>query len=173
MLSNWIRWSGLAAVLGGALFIVADFPYLALPESDLQVTVQDVGIGFILVGLVGLHALQKGNYGLIGRVGFYMVVVGALTEILGSVLVILAGSALGWVMVVGFMTVIVGFWFYGAATLRAGILPRWCGVGLIVGTMLPLVLDPGGGLLQGLLWVALGYVLWSRGASAEQPSRVG
>ena len=84
----------------------------------------------------------------------------------------LEGNAFEWVMVVGFMTVIVGAIFYGAATLRAGILPRWCGVGFIVAPMSPLVLDAYGALLQGLLWVALGYVLWSRSALGELPSRV-
>jgi hypothetical protein len=117
--------------------------------------------------------LQKGTYGLIGRVGFYIVVVGGLTQILEAVFFISAGSALEWVGEVGFMTVIVGFWVFGAATLRAGILPWWCGVGLIVAIVLPLVLDPGGGSSQGLFWVALGYVLWSRrNEPAEQPSRV-
>ena len=148
--SNWIRWGWLAAVAGGVTFMVIDLLYLALPESDLLTVVTDVAITFILVGLVGLHTLQKGNYGLIGRIGFYMFVVGALTEMLGSVLVILEGSAFEWVMIVGFMTVIVGAIFYGAATLRAGILPRWCGVGFLGGPMSPFVLDASGGILHGL-----------------------
>ena len=171
--SNWIRLGGLAALLGGVTFIVVEPLYLMLPESNLVTVVTDVAITFILVGLVGLHTLQKGNYGRLGRIGFYMFVVGALTEMLGSVLVILAGNALEWVMAVGFMTVIVGSIFYGVATLRAGILPRWCGVGFIVAPMVPLVLDAYGALLQGLFWVALGYVLWSRRSEpAEQPSHV-
>ena len=171
--SNWVRLGGLAAVLGGATFIAVEPLYLMLPESDLVTVVTDVAIIFILVGLVGLHTLQKGNYGLLGRIGFYMFVVGALIEMLGSVLVILAGNALEWVMVVGFMTVIVAAILYGAATLRARILPRWCGVGFIVAPMLPLALDTYGALLQGLFWVALGYVLLSRRSEpAGQPSRV-
>lgn len=171
--SNWIRLGGLAALLGGATFIAVEPLYLTLPESDLVTLITDVAIALILVGVVGLHTLQKGNYGLIGRIGFYVFVVGALIEMLGSVLVILAGNALEWVMIVGFMTVIVGAILYGAATFRARVLPRWCGVGFIVAPMLPLALDTYGALLQGLFWVALGYVLLSRRSEpAGQPSRV-
>jgi hypothetical protein len=90
------------------------------------------------------------------------------------VLVFLVGNALEWVMIVGFMTVIVGAIFYGAATFRAGVLPRWSGAGFIVAPMLPLALDTYGALLQGLFWVALGYVLLSRKSEpAGQPSRAG
>lgn len=173
-LSNWIRWGGLAALLGGVTFVVVEPLYLMSPGSDLVALVTDVAIIFILVGLVGLHILQKGSYGLLGRLGFYIFVVGALIEVLGSVLVIAAGDALEWVMVVGFMTVILAAILYGAATLRAGVLPRWCGVGFIVAPMLPLALDTYGALLQGFFWVALGYVLWSRrSVPAGQPSSVG
>jgi hypothetical protein len=81
----------------------------------------------------------------------------------------------------------VGFVLYGAATLQARVLPRWCGVGFIVG--LPVWRGIGtvseyggllggtigwtlGGILFGLLWLALGYVLWSEsGAEAEPPAR--
>jgi hypothetical protein len=171
--SNWVRLGGLAALLGGVTFIVVEPLYLTSPESDLVTAVTDVAIIFILVGMAGLHTLQKGNYGLLGRIGLYMFVVGALIEVLGSVLVTVAGNALEWVMVVGFMTVILAAILYGAATLRARILPRWCGVGFIVAPMLPLALDTYGALLQGLFWVALGYVLWSRRSEpAGQPSRV-
>lgn len=172
MSSNWTRVGGLAAVLGGATFLAVEPLYLTSGESDLVTFITNVAIALILVGLMGLHILQKGNYGVIGRIGFYVFVAGALIEMLGSVLVILAGDALEWVMIVGFMTVIVGAIFYGAATFRARVLPRWCGVGFVVAPMLPLVFDTYGALLQGLFWVALGYVLLSRRSEpAGQPSR--
>ncbi len=82
---------------------------------------------------------------------------------------------------------LVGFVLYGAATLQARVLPRWCGIAFIV--FLPVAILLGGyapilgGVAStfggyapiwiGLVWLALGYVLWShRGAAAEQPSRV-
>jgi hypothetical protein len=82
----------------------------------------------------------------------------------------------------GIVGVIVGLVLYGAATLQARVLPRWCGVGFIVGLpvwwVLSVILGNEyggslGGMLFALLWLALGYVLWSRReALAEQPSRV-
>lgn len=54
--------------------------------------------------------------------------------------------------------VLVGFVLYGTATLQATrVLPRWCGVGLIVG--LPVTIFLGeiwGFVVFGILWLALG-----------------
>ena len=76
----------------------------------------------------------------------------------------------------GFLSTL-GLVLLGAATLRAGVLARWCGALLIVAVLgIPIYFalgNYGGAILYGLLWLALGYALWSqRGASAEQPSRV-
>ncbi len=69
-----------------------------------------------------------------------------------------------------------GFVLYGVATLRARVLPLWVGIAFIVGLPLRFAMfpiDPWGLTLFGLLWVALGYVLWSRReAVAEQTARV-
>ena len=75
------------------------------------------------------------------------------------------------------MLMIVGMMLYGAATLQARVLPRWCGLGFVVVPPLVLVLEVllegYGEVLFGLLWLAVGYALWSRRGTAEgQPSRV-
>ena len=69
---------------------------------------------------------------------------------------------------------LVGFVLYGAATLQAGILPRWSGVAFIVALPLVVILDlVVGSLVVGLVWLALGFALWRRGdVATEQPSRV-
>ena len=75
---------------------------------------------------------------------------------------------------IGTLGVLVGLVLYGTATLWARVLPLWSGVGLIVGLPIRLVLlpiEPWGLVLFGVLWLALGFVLWSRGAT-EQPARV-
>ena len=76
----------------------------------------------------------------------------------------------------GFLSTL-GLVLLGAATLRAGVLARWCGALLIVAVLgIPIYFalgNYGGAILYGLLWLALGYVLWSRReAATEQPSRV-
>ena len=69
-----------------------------------------------------------------------------------------------------------GLVLFGVATLVTRVLPLWVGVAFIVGVPIRYALfpiDPWGLTLFGLLWVALGYVLWSRReAVADQPSRV-
>jgi hypothetical protein len=55
---------------------------------------------------------------------------------------------------------LLGFLLLGIATLRARVLPQWAGVALIL--VLPvaaLLGDYGGGLVLGIVWLALGYVL--------------
>ena len=55
---------------------------------------------------------------------------------------------------------IVGFVLLGAATLRLEALPRWCSMPLIVCLPLAITLgDYGGGIVLGLLWLAVGYAL--------------
>ena len=183
--SDLIRWGGLAAMISGVLFIVL----FAIPESppgsfldNFGSVVFLVALLLLLAGLVGFHNLQKGNYGRIGRAGFYTVIVAASAQILAALVRLAGSTALEFLDSVGLLGVTVGFVLYGAATLQARMLPRWCGVGFIVGLPVWLVVSavlPGesggvlGGMLFGLLWVALGYVLWSqRGTTVEQPYRV-
>ena len=59
------------------------------------------------------------------------------------------------------------------ATLRAGVLPRWYGLALIVSMPVSLPLVTYGTALFGLTLVVLGYALWSRkGITTGQPPRV-
>ncbi len=175
--SDLIRWGGLATMATGVLFIVL----FAIPEpppgsflDDLGSVVFAVALILLLAGLVGFHTLQKGNYGRIGRAGFYTVIMGASAQIVATLVGLTGSTALEFLNFLGLIGVLVGFVLYGAATLQARVLPRWCGVGLIVGLPVTIALGLyGGNVLFGLFWLALGYVLWSwRGTAAEQPSRV-
>ncbi|MDQ3636486.1 MAG: hypothetical protein M3426_00610 [Actinomycetota bacterium] len=172
--SDLIRWAGLTAMLGGVAFIVMTLLGLAIPESAWTDVVFIVALLLVLVGLSGFHTLQKGSYGRVGRAGFYTVIVASLAQILGLVVLLAGSTALEWLIFpVGLLGVVVGFVLYGAATLQARVLPRWCGVGLIVGLPVWIVLGEYGVILFGLLWLALGYTLWSRsGAAVERPARV-
>jgi hypothetical protein len=140
------------------------------------------GILLMLVGLTGLHALQKESYGRVGRAGFYTIfvasavlILSAAAQILGSTVVLLGSTALGWfVFSVGLLGLLLGFVLYGVATLRAEVLPRWYGVALVVAVPFGFALMQYGGILLGLVFVALVYVLWLRGdALAEQPQHTG
>jgi hypothetical protein len=173
--SDLTRWGGLAAMVAGVAFIVDILFVFTVPEADWTNVVYIVAALLLVAGMVGLHALQKDNYGRIGRGGFWTVVVATLAQVLGIIVFLLGSRVLNWlVFPVGFLAVPVGLILYGAATLQARVLPRWCGLGLIIVPPVTVVLGDYGGMLFGLLWLALGYVLWSRreAAATEQPSRV-
>ncbi len=131
----------------------------------------------MLGGLAGFHALQATSYGGLGAVGFYAAFVGIALMLISTAATILAGrEILDWLFVLGVLGTL-GLVLLGAATLRAGVLPRWCGVLLMVAVLgIPIYFalgNYGGAILYGLLWLALGYVLWSqRGVAGDQPSRV-
>jgi hypothetical protein len=169
-----IRWGGVAAMLGGVVFVVNGLLGLINKHAQYLDVIFVVALLLVIVGLVGFHTLQIGNYGRIGRAGFYTVVIATLAQILGLVVLILGSAVLEWLISIGSLAVLVGFVLYGAATLQAKVLPRWCGIGFIIGLPVTIALgEVWGFVVFGLLWLALGYVLWSkRGTAAEQPSRV-
>ena len=181
--SNIVRWGGLAAMIGGLFWVVwsllgrVSFEAAGSPFADGLLLLAAL---LTLAGLAGLHALQGSNYGRIGRAGFYTTAVGLLLQALAALLLLLMGRdawevTLQWLVApVGSLIVLVGLVLYGAATLQARVLPPWCGLGLIVVPPLAFYMHSkifyGSLALFGVLWVALGYVLWSR--SGRQPSRV-
>jgi hypothetical protein len=171
--SNLIRWGGLAAITGGVVWVADALLLLATPVSAVSDGLFGIAALCTAGGFVGFHALQKDDYGRIGRGGLWTVVVATLAQVVGLIVFLLGSSALEWlVFPVGTSAVLIGFVLYGAATLQARVLPRWCGIAIIVAPFLFLLGDYSG-ILFGLVWLALGYVLWSRReAATEQPSRV-
>jgi hypothetical protein len=90
--------------------------------------------------------------------------VGSSALVLGLLVFLpLESRVLLWLVYpVGYLVQLVGFVLYGTATLQARVLPRWCGLGLIFGPLVAFVWDVYGGILFGVLWVVLGFMLWTR-----------
>ena len=180
--SDLIRWGGIAAMLGGVLWVVWNNLFRVSFEAAGGLFSHGLlllAALFTLAGLVGLHALQEGNYGRIGRAGFYTAALGLLAQALAALVLLMGSEALLWLVApVGSLVVLVGLVLYGAATLQAGVLPRWCGLVLIVVPPIAFYMNSrvfyGSLALYGVLWVALGYVLWSRTGTPteQQPSLV-
>ncbi len=181
--SDLIRWGGLAAMGGGVLFIVYSLLGVATGKGEESGPLDLLAIlayVLLVVGLVGFHTLQQRNYGRIGRAGLYTTIAAFLLwEVLLLTGLLGGGEALPeWLVAVGVLGLLVGLVLYGAATLQARVLPRWCGilfilfmpVGILLADLQP-NLQP---ICGGLIWLALGYGLWSHssGAAAEQPMRV-
>ena len=189
--SNWIRWGALGALLAGIAWLASGLFSLVTGQgaAELQDPYAELGTFFsyylleilfsialagMLAGLVGFHARQAPNYGRLGTAGFFAAFVGVFFMLASTVATILAGSeVLDWLFVLGFVGTLVGFVLLGTATLRARVLPRWCGILLLLAVLgIPVHFalgSYGGAILDGLVWLALGYGLWSeRGASVEQ-----
>jgi hypothetical protein len=160
-----VRWSGLAAVVGGlgiALFVLLHpwdrFVGAEVARSGqwrLAHTLHFVGAAFALLGLPGLYAHQRARLGPLGAAGFVVaglgtamfVGTGMLTAFVWPMVAHQAPAAveLGGAMfeppalhalwLTG-LVVIVGYLMFGAATLRAGVFPRAGTVALTAGAVL-------------------------------------
>jgi hypothetical protein len=175
--SDLIRWGGLAAMGAGLLAIVYSLLAFAAGKGDepgpLDILII-LAMILEVVGLVGFHALQGRNYGRIGRAGLYTTI-GAIVIFEVVLVASLVGGdvGLGWLAAVGVLGGLVGFALYGAATLQARVLPRSCGILFIILMPVGILLGDLQPIWGGLVWLALGYALWSHssGAAGEQPSR--
>ena len=172
--SSLARWGALGALLAGAAGIAAAaVAYSGIasgepPYSYLDEAAYVFALAATLAGLGGLHARQaSGRGGRLGAAGFLAALGGAARWSGGSVLAALAGGALDWLPGLGLLGLLLGFVLSGVATFRAGLLPQWCGLVLIVCLPLAGVLagalgEAGAGAALGLSWLALGYALWPR-----------
>lgn len=181
--SDLIRWGAIGLMLSGLTWVVlgllALVGFLRTIPGREDIVLFVVAHLLLAVGLVGLHALQKDSYGLLGQAGVYIVLAAVAARILQAVVFLAGSSTLQWISFPGALGLLVGFVLYGMATLRARVLPRWYGLALIGSALIIVV--PGSlpllryatTMLYGLILLVLGYVLWlRRGTATEQPSRV-
>jgi hypothetical protein len=172
---NLVRLGALGALIAGVAWTVLGLVDMAtlggrgsdvLNSAFLEVTLYLAALMSTLGGIVGLHARQTPNYGRLGTAGYLATFTGTAILLVSLVLTFLVGGLFGAtfldpVLGAGLWCVLVGFVLLGAATLRLEALPRWCGVALIVGLPLAITLgDYGGGIVLGLLWLAVSYVLF-------------
>jgi hypothetical protein len=172
---NLVRLGALGALMAGVAWTVLGFVDMAtlggrgsdvLNSAFLEAALYLAALMSTLGGIVGLHARQTPNYGRLGTAGFLATFTGTAILLVSLVLTFLVGGLFGAtfldpVLGAGLWCVLVGFVLLGAATLRLEALPRWCGVALIVGLPLAITLgDYGGGIVLGLLWLAVSYALF-------------
>src|SRR5918997_2900070 len=174
---NLVRLGALGAILAGVAWIASSLLAAAVaggqsPEvlafASLNEALYVVSVAGTMGGIVGLHARQAPSYGRLGTVGFLATFAGTALLLLGLVLSFTMGSVFGrtlldHVLGLGLWGALLGFMVLGAATLRLGALPRWCGVLLII--CLPVAIglgDHGGGAVLGLLCLAVAYALLSQ-----------
>ncbi len=148
---GFVQWSGLAAMVAGIFYVAQGIVGLLAPQAPIFTRFSDylIEIFFVLalvgtlIAIGGFHILQSGRERY-GRVG----VAGSLTAFIGFALMLLSalastfagGDVLGGTFFIGFVAAIVGLALLGAMTIRARVLPPWCGVALIVALPLSAIL---------------------------------
>ncbi len=160
--SNLIRLGGLAAIVGGVIYVLSGLGGLA-PIVGGVIGGAIYGLSAVVPGelsavlfllsvmavIVALHLLQRERYereryGWRGTLGFPTALAGlALT--LGAVIdlffirvefPILADFLVPFLVAVGMLIATIGILALGGLTLDAGVLPWWCGAALIAGNPL-------------------------------------
>ena len=125
----------------------------------------------VVVGFIGLHAVQRRRYGRLGMAGFATVLVGFMLIIAGSVgefwvfseqaYALPNGRNASWALfLVGHLILTIGTVLFGIAAVRAKVLPYKAAVMLVLPgacVMLPFI----GSFVFAIPFVWLGYLLWS------------
>ena len=148
--SDLIRWGGLAALVGGVLFVVGDLLGLTLGADFAQAAASGtfvlqqlvflLGTVLVLFGLFGLYVSQSEAAGILGLFGFLVALLGmallsgfswaqafVVPLIATQSPALLETEPLGSIL--SFVTFTVGWLVFGIATLRAGVYPRAAAIG--------------------------------------------
>jgi hypothetical protein len=183
--------AGLLLLLGHLLDLGGDPEYGTVLGGTLVLTAHVVLV-FALVALYAAQASEK--TALLGSLGMVLSVVGTtlvsgvvLVEIAeasgGKVDAVLGAGLPGALALLGGLAFLIGLILFGAATMRAGVFPRWAGMLLIVGDVVfgassfagsaATIFEIIGALITcaALVWLGLSLLSGS-GASARQPTRV-
>jgi hypothetical protein len=162
--SNLMRWSGLAALVGGGLFVVlgvleflllGNQTYSEAAATGTWIIVQGaylVAAMLIGLGLVGLYVRQAQEAGTLGLIAFVVTFIGGMMAagsiwseaFFGPWLAKAAPELLdtdpAGIVVAGVMLSIglfaLGWFLFGLISLRAGVLPRGAAILLMIGAVL-------------------------------------
>jgi hypothetical protein len=169
-----LRLSGLAAMLGGAVWVTkGGLIIVGIADLGNFLIVAEL---FFAVALIGLHFRLGESAGWTGRVGgFLAYVAAALSAVNAPIAAFFAGAGprtpfpFNVTFAAASLSIVVGLMLLGFAALREEILPPiWQALPLIAGlsALLPVwilaflhIELPI--LVIGLSWMLLGYVLWS------------
>ncbi len=190
---NLIRWSGLALLVAGMLWLLSIFhppdtlDGMLAPAWGPSHYVTAIASVFLVFGLIGLYAYQVAKVGWLGLIAFILslaasamltsaeLFAGALAPTLAAnpatQSLVNPRQAGPFVIVIGAIAVLatVGNILLGIAIMRAGVLPRWAGLLIIIGYVflafgigLPAlaIISPVGIVLSGLGYAWCGYSIW-------------
>ncbi len=169
--------AGQAGICAGVLYFIQGVILLFEPRSGgwLYVVYSLFAAAVVLtfLALRGLHAWQRGRDGRFGLTGFYISSIGLGFLAVTALVRIASGrEPLDVLFALGFLLAIVGYLLFGVASLRAAMLPRWSAPLPLLGAIGAIVLQDkhGAGILMGVVWALLGFVL-VRGAREPRAAR--
>lgn len=189
-LSDLIRWSGIAAMVGGVSLAIADLFAMVTFGNQFSETVMTgtyaldtvldlIALILLLLALVGLYVRQAEVTGPLGFVGFIVAFVGTvlvagfawaglfIAPYLAAHTPELLDSGAPPGLLPTFIPFAVGWLLFGIASLRGRVYPRWAAILLIVGAV-PSILP----LTQVVLGVAVAvlglYLFTGRDAAKGQ-----
>ena len=182
MSSGIVRWGGWAGVVSAVMYLAAGTLILIAPLQRVFGSISEhlieiilvVAFAVTLIAIAGLHGLQRGRYGRLGAAGSLLTFIGyALIVVVAAVTIRVGSEALFAVRLVGALAILIGSVLLGVMTIRARVLPWWCGVLLIVGFPLGGVLDENvargsEGIVFGIVWGLVGYALLSSSRALDQ-----
>ena len=163
-----IRWSGLAALVGGALFVILNIveaiafgnqPHTEIATTGAWLIVQltyILMVALITLGLVGLYVRQAKAAGSLGLIAFLVAFFGSilaagsiwseaffgawLAEAAPELLEADPSGVVSFGALLSFLLFALGMLLFGLASLQANVLPRGASVLLVIGAVLFVVL---------------------------------
>jgi hypothetical protein len=194
-----IRLGGLAAMVGGITATTLGLLYVlqargvtlgsidrGLQKGNYETPVLTILLLGVLAAIAALHILQRGRYGREGALAYVVAFVGLVLIPVGWLMPLIAVAAP--LVIVGVVAASVGIVGLGIVTIKAGVLPRWCGAAVVAGSPPFVVIEfafasllvaasivPGevAWALAGVPWVLVGYALLrARARLPERPARV-
>ena len=173
------RWSGLAAAIAGPLWVSL---FLIEVEENILFLFFVPTLLFMAVGLTGLYRRLPASLNLGNRLAFGVALIGLLLMLVSALGLGLTEADCFWnIMVVAFLTVIVGIAGMGVIAISKRALGRLSFVPLAQAAFLAGTFFTGGDsgpdplqitftVLFGISWMLLGVALWSTREDAPGPA---
>jgi uncharacterized membrane protein len=169
LLSFLLKWGGILCVPGGVLWALTP---TGISISNLAFHTPNVfwklfwpAPLLILLGLVGLQLRQSGRSGLLGKLGFFVAILGLVMVIAGDVGLYWLGVDDDYIVTapayntfrLGLLVLAVGSILFGVTSPRDGALPTWGLLPFVVGSLCGLIsFSRDLGSFGAVLWILFG-----------------
>jgi hypothetical protein len=168
-LSFLLKWGGILCVPGGVLWALSptgiSISNLAFHTPNVFWKMFWAAPLLILLGLVGLQLRQSERSGLLGKLGFFVAILGLVMVIAGDVGLYWLGVDDDFIVTapayntfrLGLLVVAVGSILFGVTSPRDGALPTWGLLPFVVGSMCGLIsFSRDLGSFGAVLWILFG-----------------